>query len=748
MQFAQLLAKSVEPGGSAHAAATLQGHTAFVVSAAHELLEHRGAASLKAAGLSRALLPRLRRIVLVGAFAHDLGKSTDHFQAMVRHRRDAPQLLRHEAATLWLTWPGQPLSFFLESAAGSRDDLLLALCAAAGHHRKFWSRAVAPEEAGAGSSITILASHPDFARLLRHASSMIRSPLPDPPRLADLRIEVTRRKSPRLDLARWESEASRITVEQQPLLALAKALVLDADVAGSALARERERPDWIGAELSRRPDAAKLRGVVRARLGNAPPRAFQLTVSAAEAPVTLVRAGCGTGKTVAAYLWAAEQHPGRQLWITYPTTGTATEGFRDYSHHPDLPTLGVDLATRLEHSRADVDLEIFDLRDDDEGQRERDRLDALRTWGSEVLTCTVDTVLGVVQNNRKGLYAWPGLAHSAVVFDEIHAYDDSLFGALLRFLEALPGIPALLMTASLPSSRLSAVEDVVRRVHGATLPVIEGPIELERFARYVPLKVDPWDAACRCLSEGGKVLWVSNTVDRCMGLLAEARTRALPAVVYHSRFRYRDRVTRHAEVIDGFRGRGPILAATTQVAEMSLDLSADLLVTELAPIPALIQRLGRLNRRSTPDAPVPPKPFIVVSPASARPYDLASLHASEDWLERLGAQPLSQADLVRQWDACGSSDGQASPVASRWLDGGFSTEVGPLRDADFGITVLLPDDAAAVRRRSVRAMEVALPMPPPRDRTALLRWPRVQGLVVPPHGLVDYDPERGARWVA
>ena len=67
-------------------------------------------------------------------------------------------------------------------------------------------------------------------------------------------------------------------------------------------------------------------------------------------------------------------------------------------------------------------------------------------------------------------------------------------------------------------------------------------------------------------------------------------------LVYHSRFRYCDRVRQHGAVIDAFRGNAPALAICSQVAEMSLDLSASLLVTDLAPVPALIQRLGRLNR--------------------------------------------------------------------------------------------------------------------------------------------------------
>ena len=97
------------------------------------------------------------------------------------------------------------------------------------------------------------------------------------------------------------------------------------------------------------------------------------------------------------------------------------------------------------------------------------------------------------------------------------------------------------------------------------------------------------------LAARGKVLWVCNTVARVM----DAATRAadLAPMLYHSRFKYEDRVARHQALINAFRAKGPALAICSQVAEMSLDLSADLLVTDLAPVPAMIQRLGRLNRR-------------------------------------------------------------------------------------------------------------------------------------------------------
>lgn len=711
----------------------------LVCEAADLLLQARGTASLCTAGLDASWSGRLARIVRVAAFIHDLGKCSEHFQAMIRRERTAPQLVRHEALSLWLVWPGQLLAKWLEEAVGGSDDLMIAAVAAAGHHRKFWTNAIAATDAGAGTTVRLHTDHDDFSQLL--AAGARRLGLVDAPPIASASVEVGRRVSLVHDFERWESdwqEYARPRPLDGRLAAVAKALVLAADVAGSALSKTDERLTWITAQLDQRAPAEALHAVVDRRLAGKTLRPFQNDVAASSAPITFVRAGCGSGKTVAAYLWAARQHAGRQLWVTYPTTGTTTEGFRDY-------IASADVEARLEHSRREIDLEIFDLRDDAERNRKRDRLDAIRSWGAEVVTCTVDTVLGLVQNHRKGLYAWPGLAHAAIVFDEIHAYDEVLFGTLLRFLEAMPGTPVLLMTASLPTDRMTALRQLARQVHGGSLVEIDGPATLEGLPRYVRVDADPTTAARKCLLHGGdhgvggKVLWVSNQVNRCTA----AADQFPDALVYHSRFRYIDRVKRHGAIVDAFRGSAPCMVSATQVAEMSLDLSADLLITDLASIPALIQRLGRLNRRVTEDAPGSAKPFIIVPVSDAAPYSDAELNEATEWLARLGEHPLSQADLVRAWV---SQVNDAEPRAlSAWLDGGFSTVPAPLREASPGLTVLLAEDAAFAKAHPGQETAMAIPMTPPRG-DAWRGWPQVAYLPVAPSSALSYDPDRGGTW--
>lgn len=736
----RLLAKSCHDWDSPPHAARYVGHTVAVVRAAEILVAERGHASLQAAGLPKGAFDRLRRIVLLAAFIHDLGKASEHFQLMVRRKGDG-QLVRHEAVSAWLAWE-QPLHDWLQGGLIAEADLPLVIAAAAGHHRKFAPPAI-NTDLGLGNRVRVFTGHDDVANVLTFGGRVLN--LGEPPELNDCELVVPRGGD--RQLFRALSEALNVSLRSdthaRALLAIAKALVLNADVAGSAIPRRAEQEDWIVRQLSERATEETLRSLLQQRLQGKALRPFQQMVAEASSPITLVEAGCGNGKTLAAYAWFTQQHVGRQLWVTYPTTGTALEGFRGYLRGID------DLQASLESSRREIDLELCSIEEpssDDGSVREEHRLESLRAWGQHAIACTVDTVLGLIQNQRKGLYAWVGLVHGAVVFDEIHAYDDRLFGSLLQFLRRLPGIPVLLMTASLPTHRREILQGICREIHGVELPIIKGDEGLETLKRYQFVDGDPWERVKETLEDGGKVLWVSNTVARCLERAKQAAAMGLNPLIYHSRFRYVDRVQRHAGVIAAFSGSSPCVAMTTQVAEMSLDLSADLLVTDEGPVSALIQRLGRLNRRSTPDHYEGTKPAIVLPVGNEHlPYEAAELVEARAWREGFAQGTCSQRDLVDAWQPIARS---VRCYESAWFDGALDTLPASLREDSYGITVLIEgEDADISEKNPPEAVRRALPMPPPKDRS-WLNWRRVQHLLVAPKGMIEYDEHQGGRWVA
>jgi CRISPR-associated endonuclease/helicase Cas3 len=458
------------------------------------------------------------------------------------------------------------------------------------------------------------------------------------------------------------------------------------------------------------------------------------------ADVTLVSAGCGSGKTTAAYLWAARRANGRKLFFCYPTTGTATEGYAGYAFQDDIPSA-------LIHSRAEVDLQdVLGTPEDDDRQL---RIEALAAWDVPLVVCTADTVLGLVQNNRAGLFALPAIANGGFVFDEVHAYDDRMFGALLRFIGAFRGAPLLLMTASLQAHRLEGVRRLCGE-SGQSFGIVEGPGDLEQIPRYRLVRSTlkaAWSEVARALVSGKRLLWVVNTVDRAVQLYQQVRDRGdWPVVAYHSRFRYADRVRKHKAVVDAFgSSRGPFLAITTQVCEVSLDLSADLLVTDLAPVPAMIQRLGRLNRFVAPEAPANPRSALVLTPPHPAPYEQSDLELAVQWLDRLGPGALSQADLATAWSALTAED-QCEAGGSAWLDGGPVSEQRPLRELGATIPVVRSEDADAAGRDRVEAVRSTIPM---LLRPVAREWPgwrRLGVARVAPAGRIAYSEDWGAAW--
>ena len=742
----RLWAKSKRDDEREHPSMFLPGHLQDVFASACRVLDATGDDQLAALGLNlSAYRDRLQRCVLLAAAVHDLGKANDHFQGMIRRARDRAdrqQGIRHEWVTVLML---QSLrAWLLPAVCDSETDFAIVEWAVAGHHpANHHSSPPTSTPAGAGVDMHLLFGKDDFSECLRWLDETLVHSQPAP--LTNVKRNLGGENDVCAELLVWSKAArrrwDRMSDTDKRFVAAVKDCLVAADIAGSALPKklpdDPERWNWIRESFAAKPNPGDLQQIVEQRLAGGTPREFQSAVAASNTAVTYVKAGCGSGKTLAAYMWAAMNHPTRRIYFCYPTTGTATEGFKDYLHEPDV-------RADLFHSRREVDFEIILNTGDDAHNAVVDeaiRIDALDAWSTPIVACTVDTVLGIVQNNKRGLFAWPALAQSAFVFDEIHAYDDRLFGALLRFLRDLPGLPSLLMTASLPKAREAALQALLRNHRGIDISPIPGPAELEELPRYKHAareNNDPLPVIRETLRSKGKVLWVCNTVKRVMN--AAAQTSDCGPLIYHSRFKYEDRVQRHKAVIDAFKGNQAALAICSQVAEMSLDLSADLLVTDLATVPAMIQRLGRLNRRA--QSGDRSKPFIVIEPETHLPYASADLEAARVWLAALADDNISQKQLADAWEQTG--DNPPNIVSSAWLDGGPSTTVTELRNVSPGITVLMQEDLSRVKANHKDIGKLTLPMT--QTRLPWQTWCRERGIPIAPTGTITYDRNRGAEW--
>ncbi len=751
--FSRLLAKRSETPDHPRPSETLAGHLALVGRVAARVVDDQGRAILSSLGLDpRRWEAPLREAALLGALLHDLGKANDQFQATVRGDQ-TPQAFRHDVVALWLLTTCGDLARWLFDSVGL-EVRYAVVRAVSGHHLRFRLDEALQARPSGRTELRILSGHPDFAAALCAIGAELGRPAP--PALADVVLPVTDQDAfgPVLELLAdvdgWWADGDPAW---RRLAAAAAAIVIAADVCGSAVIVGQQDPAaWAGVALATVCSGRELAAVADRSLAGRPLRPFQANVEASLARLTLVTAGCGTGKTAAAYRWAARRGAGRKLFFCYPTTGTASEGFLHYAH----PELGAD--ARLVHSRAAADIVAFLGNGSEETASTPNgdiaRFRGLWLWGAKVTVCTVDTVLGLLQHHRTGTFAFPALANAAFVFDEVHLYDDRLFGTLLAFLEAFRGSPALLMTATLQPGRREALRTLAERLE-EQLVEIAGPADFEKLPRYLIATADVDGArqqAFDAVKAGQRVLWVVNTVERAVTLGQEAERAKMPVELYHSRYRYDDRLARHRAVVGRFRpgARGGVLAVTTQVCEVSLDISADLLVTELADVPALIQRLGRLNRWATPGSGARPCPALVLEPPQPAPYTQEALARARRWLASLAGKPASQTDLAAAFGEVDPGDVSRRARAA-WLDEAWALEPTALREPGTTVPVIREEDlpacldkAGRVRSESLELATIPMLWGPVAREAAL--WRTVRGVLVAPRGRVDYDKRWGATW--
>lgn len=227
-----------------------------------------------------------------------------------------------------------------------------------------------------------------------------------------------------------------------------------------------------------------------------------------------------------------------------------------------------------------------------------------------------------------------------VILDEIHTYTSTMQSIVCRMIEVLVnlGCRVHIGTATMPTI-------LYRRIYkllGGSSHVYEVKLAddiLQTFNRHIVHKIemmeDIWPLIDESVENGQKLLIVCNQVKRAQVLYAAVQSQYpnVDSMLIHSRFKRKRRGELEQELKNHFNVTSQsCIVVSTQVVEVSLDISFDVMITECAPIDAMIQRFGRINRKRTKASIGHYKPIYVLAPPEddnqALPYELNVLKKS------------------------------------------------------------------------------------------------------------------------
>ena len=257
---------------------------------------------------------------------------------------------------------------------------------------------------------------------------------------------------------------------------------------------------------------------------------------------------------------------------------------------------------------------------------------ATRFLAATVAVGTVDQIMLSALKVKHAHLRGSALSRSLLVIDEVHASDAYMTEVLTRLLDdhLAAGGYALLMSATLGSrARVKWTGEQLSVCAGASpYPAVwvkgeararqvRGPREQKTVQLETVETMDPVVTAKHAIAEaarGARVLVIRNTVRMAVATWTAAgqlgggsvlmQVAGCPAL-HHGRFAVEDRRLLDQAVesvlsIDPAREQRGCIVIGTQTLEQSLDIDADLLITDLCPIDVLLQRVGRVHRHHLP----------------------------------------------------------------------------------------------------------------------------------------------------
>ena len=264
-------------------------------------------------------------------------------------------------------------------------------------------------------------------------------------------------------------------------------------------------------------------------------------------------------------------------------------------------------------------------------------------FGSSIKVLTPHQLMSIAFGTRGYEAILFDLKGCDIILDEIHTYSDITQSIVLKMIEILNNIGCRIHigTATMPS----VLEKAIIKILGIeNVQYVELPEKiLNSFNRHIVHKSSSFDnllpIILQAVKEEQKILIVCNRVANAQSyfLKMDELYPFIPKMLIHSRFKRRDRNQLETDLKEVYnKSSKACIVVSTQVVEVSLDISFDLILTETAPIDALIQRFGRINRKRDFTTIGKYKNVYVITPPDStkecKPYSFEVLKCSFDVL--------------------------------------------------------------------------------------------------------------------
>jgi CRISPR-associated endonuclease/helicase Cas3 len=320
-------------------------------------------------------------------------------------------------------------------------------------------------------------------------------------------------------------------------------------------------------------------------------------------PFAILRAPTGAGKTDAALLWAQHQIEAKRadhLVIAMPTRFTANA--LAISTAENLSATGLYHSSAWYQRLKDKEHPTFDEKKFIDKEQE-----LARKLEVPCAVTTIDHLCICLTGTREDHHAiFFGLATACLVIDEADFYDEFTQQNIIVLLKALRKleVPVLLMSATVPESSkdiYSASGFSISRIHEDNSDAERIRCVVKRHGK-VKQPGDIADLLQRAIKDEPTIIY-ANTVARAQAYFEWFKRKEFEDVVlYHSRFTEPHKVEKEDKLIKMLgseawkSGKQHGVAILTQIGEISVNISADLMISDLCPIDRLAQRAGRLSR--------------------------------------------------------------------------------------------------------------------------------------------------------